>query len=502
MPNYVATYLVADTEISWNTDGTKTLADVAGQQSYLQIRVTGGSVLMFLDLSQYILRESNLVLTTTLSALALSLTDRQIAGYTTTLPLCDPLTGGVASRIDAYDALAAIDTKVSWTSIGSPGIRDDIYQRSFMNDLVISSSTRDFSNSFVSVNGVFHKTYLYEGELYVQGGFSNIKNTRKINIGVYDTGPVGGHKVLPIHINNIDAANNTPFSGVTLTFPHIDFTGKTLMLVLDGYLHAMDDAYRIINTNRVVIDTCKIDLINDFLHNPNTLYTKVGVADAVFEDRLKTHRDTPPTVRDKIMYYLWNTYPTAASVTTTEANLVAFYPDTEYESPTVVNNIYSFLATYNTLIPPEPVMLTDYEWSMKYDMLTNVVGTIPTKKFTDPAFIYNLLLSQNTFFIVINNADLYTKTYELTRTSVPGQYVHYGQDTPRGPLFYNHQSVVPYLLYSDSHHQEHSFSFAMEKSCCDVYKTSLNPIAIPSPLFDLKNNQLNYTANLLELYTK
>jgi hypothetical protein len=316
------------------------------------------------------------------------------------------------------------------------------------------------------------------------------------------------------------------------------------MLVLDGYLHALDNTYRIINTNRIVVDTCKIDLINDFLHNPNTLYTKSSVANAVFEDRLKTHRDTPPTVRDKIMWYLWNKYPTAATVTTADVNMIAFDPplpnipipvvdrityyltnqypwmvnDTvtptnvltytrqersrEY-APTITNRIYAFLENYNSItpVPSTPVMFVDYEWTTKYEMLTNVIGTISSYRFTDPAFIYNLLLSPQTFFVLINNPNIYTKKYPLERTLVPGRYVYYGKDTPRGSLFYNRQAVLPYLLSSDSRRYEHTYSLDFEKVYCDAYKTILNPAAIPSPLYDIKNAKINYNVELLELYS-
>jgi hypothetical protein len=541
MPTYVATYVVANREITLTTDGSQPLSIVAAQQTYLRVKTTQGDD-RTIDLSRYVLLEPRINLTQTLAATAAALTDLQLDGYAAIgLPGVDPVTGAFTSRINAYDALAAPDMTVSWTAIGSPGIRDDVYQRALMNDLVLSSTQRDLSNTLVAVNGVFHKTYLFNHELYVLGGFFNIKNSRNVRVSAYDTGSVGGHTVLPVTIPNIDASNYTPLSGVTLTFPNVDFTNKTVLLVLDGYLHALDDTYRIINSNRIVIDTCKIDLIDGFLHNPNTIYDRFGVADAAFEELLKTQTTYPPDVYDKIMWYLWNQTPTPQSDRAAPINLVAFDPAGSYptggaaneltyyssnanpwaqavtptiaessrfmprqgypDAPAPADSIYAFLVNYpNVTASTNQVMLVDNEWSTKYKTLTNVVGTIPTTRFQDPSFVYNLLLSPRTFFVVINNPNLYRKTYSLVRMQAPSQYEHRGQDTPRGTLLYNRRSSVPYLIYSGQTGYQHTFSINFDEPYLNAYKTSLNPGAVPSPLFDLKSAQVDNGASLLELF--
>lgn len=545
MPNYIATYLVANREITWNTDGTQTLNQIASQRAYMKVGSSTGSTVTIIDLNQYITKQRNLVLTTTLATVAATLTDLQLAAYATTdIPNIDPLSDGIDNRINVYDALTEADICVSWTSIGNPSIRDDIYQRALMDDLVISSKTRDLTNSLVSVNGVFHKTYLFNGELYVKNGFSNIRNTRKMKIAIYDTATVGGHTVLPITRANIDPSNTSPSNGVKLTFPGIDLTGKTVLMVLGGYLHALDDTYRIVNTHRIIVDTCKIDLINGFLHNPNTVYSKTQLHDIIFEDRLKTHRDAPLTVRDKIMYYLWNNYPTAQEVTQKPGNFISFDPpflpappvpvaeQIEYyfqnlypgsaslaatttevinfkfhdreprDQPPVTSQIYAMFDAYTNLTLPANtnVVLSDYEWSEKYEFLNNAIGTIPIEKFTNPKFIYDQLLSYHTFFIVVNNAMLYARKYNLVQTA-PGQFVHFGEDTPRGTLLYNDQSAIPYVIYSNSRRDEHNYSLDFTHAYTDIYKTCLNPQAIPSPIYDVKVEKVSYNTHLLELYS-
>jgi hypothetical protein len=541
MPTYIASYIVSDGEISLNTDGTRTLSSLAGERAFMRItRRNGQSVVI--DLAHYQLRQRNLDLTMTLAGVASGLTDLQIDAYAAAcLPTLDPVTDRFAARIGFYDALAAEDVQVDWTSIGSPGIRNDIYQRGVMQDLVITSTRRDLRHSLVAVNGVFHKTYFHEHQLYVKDGFANIKNARRTQIGIYDTTAVGGHDLLPIEIANIDASNRTPFSGVTLTFPHADFTGKTILMVLGGYLHALDDTYRIIGRNRVVIDTGKIDLINGFIHNPNTMYTRDALHDRVFEDRLEQHRDAPPTVRDKIMWYLWNgypkaeahrhvgadllafdpperaaaipvadriayyltnSYPWARANTVTPANVMAFtrQPARPRDKPSVSDAIYAFLEAYPALPPAAPMMCVDYEWTTKYKRLVSIIGALPGRKFAEPAFIYNTLLSEHTFFVLVDNPALFVRRYRLSPVQRPSQYIHRGADTPRGILFYNHQQTLPYTVYSDARRVKHNFSLDYEQTCADAYKTALNPIAIPSPQYDLKCERVEHAAVLLELY--
>lgn len=541
MPTYVSTYTVSDQEISQSIDGTVTLGSIVGG-SCVYMEILKNNTSYKIDLSQYMLREKNLDLTQTLSTVASQITDLQIAGYASNnIPTLDPNTGGIINRISTYDAIAANDLTVAWTSIGNPTVRNDVYQRATMNDLVLSSAKRDLCNCLVSVNGVFHKTYLYNKELYVEDGFSNIKRVRRDEIGVYDTGSVGGHTILPIHNHNIDASNRTPHSGVTLTFPDSDFTDKSLLLVIGGYLHVLDGTYKILSKNRVVVDICKIDLINEFIHNPNTIYTKGSLKEAIFEDRLEEDRFDSLTVYDKIMHYLWNEYPKAKKNHKKPVNVISFNPPDEYFTvpvdreiiyyltniypwskqmaatktsisefttgirgrkfaPTVTDDICSFLERYPSINRANNVMMVDYEWTTKYETLVSDIGSVPSWKFKDPVFVYNTLLSKHSFFVVVNNPRLYKKKYQVTKTHSQSQFVHYGKDTPRGTFLYNNQHAVPYVLYSNDRRYEHNFSIRHVKLCLDAYKTAIDPPAIPSPLYDIKGDT-NYPTHLTELYS-
>jgi len=494
MPSYIATYIVSGGEISVSTDGTQLLSSVIGQEAYLYIQ--DGNVQYIIDLGAYMLHEKNLNYTAQLQAIATSLTDFQIAGYeSSAIPLVDPNTGAFDNRLDVYDAYITGDVQVQWTLIDTPDIRDDLYSRDQLNDLVISSATKDFSNCFVSVNGVFHKTYFFNKELYVEGGFSNIKTAKQNKVAIYDTASLGGHIIVPITSDNIDASNTNPFAGVTLTFPNMDFTGMTVLLVLNGYLYALDDTYQLINTNRVKIDICKMDLLNQFLHDPNTSYVLNNTAVVAAE----TSSSVVPDVVDEITYYLESVWPGAYANPVTNVNLITFsLPDESIPSLTVGDEITNFLTNWPVAVPDgAQVMFGQYQM---YTAPTTIVTTLPFSDFTDPRWIYALLRQKNTFLIAINNPAVYKRTYDLTRMQIPAQYSVYSQDTPRGILQYNGNWSLPYLMYTEDPGSFHDFSIDYSKKQRDVYKTMINPQFIPSPKLDVLAD-CNYPVRLLELYS-
>lgn len=497
MPSYIATYIVKGDEITVSTDGTQILSSLIGQTAYLGITKTSGPEYL-INLAEYMLFEKNINYTMTLLQLTASLTDLNIQAYTSQdIPMIDRNNGSFDYRLNVYDAYITSDVNVSWTSIETPTIRDDIYQRDYLNDLVISSTTRDFSNCLVSVNGVFHPTYFFNKELYVESGFSNIKNSRQNKIAIYDTTSLGGHVIVPIGSTNIDASNNNPFSGVTLTFPNMDFTGTTVLLVLGGYLYALDDTYRLINTNRLMIDICKMDLIDQIIHDPNTSY--------VFDNTEIVAADTsgPPalTVVDEITYYLESVYPGAIANVVSPVNFINFTGPTVVAltaPPTTELMIEYFLKRYPYTIPAGTNSLLE-----EFDNFlapNRIVGSIPITDFTDPRLVYSLLLQPNSFIIAIKNDKIYKKTYGLYRTEHPSQYVAYSQDTPRGILQYDKNRSIPYLLYKESNNLNYNFTIDYSKLYKDVYKTNLNPSYIPSPTLDVKTDR-SFPIRLLELYS-
>ena len=498
MPNYISTYIVTGSEITTIIDGTQPLSQYAGQQVYLYISTgTNQSARCTIDVAKYMLFEQNINYTQTMNTLASSLTDLQIAGYTTTdLPTVNIADGAFDSRLNAIDAVAASDLNIQYTSIYTPDVRNLSYQRDILDDLVISSSTgRNFANSLVSVNGVFHKTFFYQNELYVKSGFSNIRTCKKTKIALYDTSTLGGHTIVPITLANIDVSNTAYFSGVTLTFPSTNFTNTTPMLVINGYLFPPGSVFRLINNNRMIIDTCKLDFINMFLNDPNTLL----VADNILSEAEAVILNGELSVADEITYYLKTMYPTALSGQSGDTSFLQFtaYQPVVTAPITPADMINYFLKNwpYDTTAV-DNTMLSQYSY---YKLPTSIVTTLPITDFTNEQYVIDLLTSERSFIIMINNPAVYTRTYDLQLTDNPDQYVAYGDDTPRGMLMYNRSMAIPYLTLADENRPQHSFSLDYVKTTNDVYKTIINPQSIPSPKLDTKSYK-RYPVRLIEFY--
>lgn len=472
---YIATYTVENRVISVLNLPDDPLSNYTGIKTYIYI--TYKSVITYIDLSKMLLLEPNIVLTQTIMAfLTARLTDLSVQGYMSEkVPAIDLNTGKFSARLNAYDALAAADVCVSYTSISDPSVRNNIYQRATDSDLVLTSKTRSFENCLVTVNGVFHPTQLFNGELFVLNGFSNIKNNEPNGkkVGIYDTTSLGGHTVIPLALTQvINTSAQDPTKGVYIQFPGVDFTGKTVLLSFGGYLYALDNAYQIVGKNRLRLNINKMDLINQFLHNPNTVYQNqygsLAFNVAEFGNSATSPSDPvpQPTVQQEILYFLETQFPALT------------------ESQTANN----------------PAMLTQYHYSDLYSFITDIVETLNLSDLTSAAFVYKILADPSSFLIVINNPDIFVKTYSLSREFGPVEYEVTSKDIPRGLLRYNHNKVFPYVILSGSTDHRHFVNIDYVQAFRDIYKTAYAPPTIPSPYFDIKNPGKRAPVELVELY--
>src|SRR5690606_714454 len=125
------------------------------------------------------------------------------------------------------------------------------------------------------VNGVYHKTVVWDDKLYVIDGYRNIKMVERkykfsthmssgYNICLADTKSLGGHTTLPITENMITKiTEDTPLSqGFYITLPegHV-FNDKTCILSLNGYTSIINTMFKIISPNRLKVYSNKIDWI-------------------------------------------------------------------------------------------------------------------------------------------------------------------------------------------------------------------------------------------------
>lgn len=175
------------------------------------------------------------------------------------------------NRLSVFNPTSYKDHKVHFTSVNTPHIRDDASKKGFLDDLAIVSD-RDMSNYLVAVNGVFHKTVYLDGVLYVVDGFRNIRLKGRQDITIVDTREIGGHTIIPLTSANVTKSDYQHPALVKLTE---SIVGKTIFPVIDGYFYHQDHgAIDYAAPKRLRIRTNRLPLIQQFRHNPRTVYSR------------------------------------------------------------------------------------------------------------------------------------------------------------------------------------------------------------------------------------
>lgn len=477
LATYIATYSVKDRHVFVEVDAHKPLWYFVQQSVYIRIGYSSLNIkykTVFLDLALIITKEPNLDLSQSIATYLTTLTDIKVDGYTNNIiPLRDVFSRKYTRRIEAYDGFNDGDLNIQYTSFNSPSTRNDPYLKSSLPDLVITPKKRDLSNSLVSINGVFHHTQLNNNELYVKDGFLNMRTVNDKKVGIYDTTSLGGHTTIPITLDNItNTLSQDPRAGVELQFNGYDFTNKTILVVIHGYLYALDNTYKVVGMNRVKLDICKMDIINQYIHNPTTL--------------THTPYNIPPG------YDVFTSASQGGSHNTT------------IEYPTVLEEMNTFLANY-PMTPHTPqaksAQLYEFVYNNYHSDATGAIVSIDQSVVNDKSFIYAALASTHSFIIMLNNPAIYLRKYSLNKTLNTDQYETFSKDTPRGMLRYNNYMTLPYVVFSGhSEHLQHTFSLDYYKKYEDVYKSVINPGIIPAPRLDLTSDHHNYPVELLEIY--
>lgn len=199
-----------------------------------------------------------------------TLTDYQYNIFSAILPKKETTTQRFESRLGVYSVSSLTDISMSTTNIWTPDVRDDIYKKSQLSDLVLSSPQRNFANTVVSVNGVLHRTITYNNEAYVIDGFANMRNTKKHQVCVLDTTSLGGHSVIDITSDMIKNPEDLSLTRAVYVDTGVSLKDKTVLLVFNGHMYALDNTYRKVSDTTIKIDTTRIDYVKDYLHNPMT----------------------------------------------------------------------------------------------------------------------------------------------------------------------------------------------------------------------------------------
>lgn len=461
---YVTTYELVDGELSQRTEEEETLRSLLS--SRFLIRVRKNYVYYNIDLNRLYMVRPNLDLDMTVSVFAETyLTDLICAIYNYDLPKKED--NAYKNRIHTYTVLSDLNKTIAYTSLTQHSVRNDRRYISVHNDLVITDKTEaDMKNLLINVNGVFHRSVIFEKELYVVDGFKNIRNSKRRIIGAVDTTNVGGHTMTSIGYDNL-ILNDDPWRGIYVKFPGLNFENKTVLLVIYGNMFLLDKTYQIVNKNTLKLNIPRMDLINNWLHSPNTLY-KLGYTSFLDEDLAEYGGVvySRPTVKEKILQY--------------------------------INFEFDFLKTRTN---QDLAALQQMNYNDYYSSVADITKVISVDDLKDPNFLYKLLTNEHSFVITINNNKLFKRTYDLTKTYSPHQFDSRSLDTPRGFFRYNHNLIFPFFIFSNTDDGQHTITNGFQKVHTDAYKTINNPEVIPSPTFDVKDYDLDYPAEMIELYT-
>ena len=272
---YVPTRLIIKTgnTLSESLDLTVSLNTLTGIDTYLAVYNDQNKQTLVLSIANILMYQTGLNKTLPLSSVfSTYLNDAFVLRYlTTTIPLTND-NGYYPKRIRVLNPISYKTYNVSFTSTNTPTILDEPAQRGFLDDLVITSGGDPLNNALVAVNGVFHKTALVNDALYVIDGFRTMRLTDRKDMTLIDTTNIGGHAVYPITPDMVSQTTYNDWATITLPAGAV---GKTLAVVIDGYFYHLDT--KVISypdSNHIRLRTNLMPLIQQFRHNPRTVYRR------------------------------------------------------------------------------------------------------------------------------------------------------------------------------------------------------------------------------------
>jgi hypothetical protein len=265
---------VVNNQLREFSDLTIPLSQTVGRAIYLV--VTDGVTSHTLDVAAILLHEKNLSLTSPVSTIASLITDVFLETYSVdTIPTRD-ISGYYRNHLRVFSPVGTKTHTMRYTSMNTPDVVDSIEKMGFLDDLVITSTSSDMTNYMVCVNGVFHRTTLFQNKLYVHDGFRTVRLTGRCDPCVVDTTPIGGHQIIPITRAMCSlskyGADATIDAGVSLA-------GKTILLVIAGYIYHMSSrAFYFANNSHIKVRTNRLQLVEQLRHSPLTMSVRDLIA--------------------------------------------------------------------------------------------------------------------------------------------------------------------------------------------------------------------------------
>lgn len=125
------------------------------------------------------------------------------------------------------------------------------------------------SSCLVNVNGFYHLIDSDINGVYVVDGMKSCLKSKQNQIGIYSFRELGNLTYVPIKQNMLykQTPNQVYKNEVHLNLG-VDITNKTVMLVLGGYLHVLDDkTFTAVGTNSIRVDTANLPLLERYFES-------------------------------------------------------------------------------------------------------------------------------------------------------------------------------------------------------------------------------------------
>lgn len=263
----IRTIVITDGRLTESSDLTVPVSSFSGKDAYLVLEKNLAH--FTIEIGKITLFESDIDLSAPINtAFATKLNDAFVVQYGKAgIPMKNDR-GTYDKRLRVFSPVSYKGYKVQITSINTPNIVDDMSKKGFLDDLVISTR-EDISNMLVAVNGVFHKTTIHNGKLYVMDGFRTMRVSNRKDVTIVDTKHLGGHSIIPLTAGNVSQAT---YNGIATIKTGVSLRNKTVFLVVDGYFyHKEANVFYYADDKTIKVMTNKLPLIQQFRHNPRTI---------------------------------------------------------------------------------------------------------------------------------------------------------------------------------------------------------------------------------------
>jgi len=138
-----------------------------------------------------------------------------------------------------------------------------------LTDLRMTRADTDYQlfaeHALVTVNGLFHLTDGSARGIQVTDGGRSIRHSNRNQVGIWSFLEVGALKCYPITDEMIVPRGENPLrNGFSVVVPGEDFTHKTVLLSLGGVLHFVNQNYRVVGDNSIMIEWWKLDFFHRY----------------------------------------------------------------------------------------------------------------------------------------------------------------------------------------------------------------------------------------------